>query len=71
MSDEGRTAAAGVNIHLNHDCSVEGCGKWGGFGFAKSGGGETVWWCWPHYPYKPNQAQNEAAMIADAIIIKV
>ena len=52
MSDEGRSSAPGANVIEEHYCSVEGCGKWGGFGFSAGRSAKTVWWCWEHYPYK-------------------
>ncbi|MBB3394447.1 MULTISPECIES: hypothetical protein [unclassified Rhizobium] len=51
MSIENHSKAPGANIHVNHYCSVAGCGKWGGFGHASSKGVETRWWCAEHYPY--------------------
>ncbi|MBZ9792525.1 hypothetical protein K9B32_20790 [Rhizobium sp. 3T7] len=51
MSIENHSKAPGANIHVNHYCCVEGCGKWGGFGHASSKGVETRWWCAEHYPY--------------------
>lgn len=66
MSDEGRSARDANHRLINHWCEVEGCGQWGGFGFAK---GREIprWWCWGHYPHKPNTARREAAEIAEMI----
>jgi hypothetical protein len=61
-----RSRPLGEGIHENHWCSVSGCGKWGGFGFSK-GQAPSRWWCWEHYPHKPNQAQNDAVEIAEAL----
>lgn len=32
MSIESHTKAPGANVHIEHLCCIEGCGKWGGFG---------------------------------------
>lgn len=39
-------------VHINHYCSVEGCGKWGGWGYARSKHEPIQWWCYEHFPYK-------------------
>jgi hypothetical protein len=72
MSDEGRIGTAPA-VHVNHWCEVEGCGnevegcgKWGVFGFTTRRG-KPRWWCWEHYPHKPNKARSEAAEIAEAL----
>lgn len=44
MNDDGRSAAAGATIHVNHFCDVTGCGKRGGFGFASAASVEMRWW---------------------------
>jgi hypothetical protein len=46
--DRPRQTTSGPVVHA---CSIAGCGKWGGFGFAMPTA-ETLWWCWEHYPYK-------------------
>ena len=66
MSIEGHSNQPEASIHVNHYCCVEGCGRWGGFGFSENRG-EPQWWCWEHYPHKPNQAQSDAIEIADAL----
>lgn len=35
---------AGDGVIEVHYCCVEGCGKWGGFGFARSAGVAPRWW---------------------------
>ena len=60
-----RSRQPGESVLENHWCSIQGCEKWGGFGFAK-GREPPRWWCWGHYPHKPNQAQSDAAEIAEA-----
>jgi len=59
MSDESRTSDPAASIHVNHYCCIDGCGKWGGFGFSRSRGETPTWWCWVHYPHKPNQERQE------------
>jgi hypothetical protein len=49
MSDEGNTPKAVATYE--HYCSVAGCKKWGGLGFAASKSVETRWWCDEHYPH--------------------
>lgn len=66
IDQDSRTEQPRASIRVNHWCCVSGCGQWGGFGIAK-GTTEVQWWCWKHYPHKPNQAQTDAANIADAI----
>lgn len=66
MSDEGRTAQLDGVGPYTHYCSVEGCGKWGGWGF-RVGAGEPLWWCYEHYPHKRMSVRDEAANIADEI----
>nr|WP_235937873.1 hypothetical protein [Endobacterium cereale] len=66
MSDEGRTAQLNGTGPYMHFCSVEGCGKWGGWGF-RLGAAEPQWWCYGHYPYKRETAQDEAATLADEL----
>ncbi|KQV83214.1 hypothetical protein ASC90_21720 [Rhizobium sp. Root1220] len=39
------------SVHVNHYCCIEGCGKWGGLGFASSKAVDTQWWCSEHYPH--------------------
>lgn len=52
MSENSTPAKNGDGIHVNHDCEHLGCGKWGGFGFARSKADSPRWWCWEHYPHK-------------------
>jgi hypothetical protein len=52
MSNEEGAPAPAANIHVEHKCSVAGCGKAGGFGFSNSKSVEVRWWCWEHYPHK-------------------
>ena len=66
MSDESRTALNGPTKLYIHWCSIPSCREWGGFGFSNSRG-EPHWWCWEHYPHKPNQARSEAAEIAEML----
>jgi hypothetical protein len=70
MTDESRTANPAASIHVNHYCCIEGCGKWGGFGFARSRGETPTWWCWEHYPHKPNRPSAEVIAVADSFIVK-
>lgn len=49
MSDNDKTPKDSVIVE--HYCSVDGCGKWGGLGFAASKSVETRWWCAEHYPH--------------------
>lgn len=71
MSEDGdsRTINPDARIHVNHWCGIEGCGRWGGFGFS-SGREGPRWWCWEHYPHKPGRARSEAAGIAEAISLE-
>ena len=68
MTEESRTTNPAASIHVDHWCCVNGCGKWGGFGFSRSRGEAPTWWCSEHYPHKPNQVWDEAAAIVKAII---
>lgn len=63
---DSRTSQPGASIHVDHWCCVRECGKWGCFGFSK-GSSEPKWWCWEHYPHKPNQARSQAVEIVEAI----
>ena len=66
MSIQEHSTAAGAGIHVNHYCCVDGCDKWGGFGFSRNKT-DQQYWCWPHYPYKPGQVQGEAAAVAETL----
>lgn len=66
MSDESRTARSGPTALYIHWCCIHSCKQWGSFGFS-SNRGEPQWWCWEHYPRKPNQARSEAAEIAEML----
>jgi hypothetical protein len=66
MSDEGRTTLTSPRVLYEHRCCTPACRDWGGFGFS-SNRGEPQWWCWEHYPYKPNQTRSEAAEIAEML----
>lgn len=66
LDPNSRGGPPGDNVHINHWCSIDGCKEWGGFGFT-TGSGTPTWWCWDHYPHKPNKAKYEAQEIADAI----
>lgn len=39
-------------VHHAPKCCVEGCEKWGSYGFSSSKNAEAKWWCYPHYPHK-------------------
>lgn len=66
MSDETRTAKSGPTALYVHLCCIPSCKQWGGFGFSNNRG-EPQWWCWEHYPHKPNQTRSEAAKIAEML----
>ena len=66
MSDETRTVLSGPTTLYIHWCCIPSCNRWGGFGFS-SNRAEPQWWCWEHYPHKPNQARSEAAEIAEML----
>lgn len=61
MSIESHTSAPGANLLVEHYCCVDGCSKWGGFGFAASKNVETRWWCWEHYPHKRGGQKNSGS----------
>jgi hypothetical protein len=67
MSDDSRTAQPESSIHVNHWCCIDGCGQWGGFGFARTRAEKPRWWCWEHYPHKPNKTHQEAVDIAESL----
>lgn len=66
MSDETRTALSEPTTLYIHWCCRPSCKQWGGFGFS-SNRSKPQWWCWEHYPHKPNQARSEAAEIAEML----
>ncbi|MDX3973322.1 hypothetical protein [Shinella sp.] len=49
--DTSNKTPAGI---YEHWCEHAGCKKWGGFGFSAGKSAPMRWWCWAHYPYKPN-----------------
>lgn len=51
MATEGYSSMPGASVHENHYCSIEGCKRWGSFGFSPNKATPIIWWCCVHYPH--------------------
>jgi hypothetical protein len=55
MSTQDSKTKSGDSVIEEHYCIHEGCNKWGGFGYSASAATAPLWWCWEHYPHKPEK----------------
>lgn len=54
--------APDMPVDETRSCAVPGCRERALFGFVPSKTDMPRWWCWEHYPYRPDRQSSDPAV---------